>query len=55
MRRLFVPGYYSGFSNNKMSLDIAVVAGPPDRPDLGALSLSYCPDGPRWTCPPTAQ
>jgi hypothetical protein len=25
MRRLFVPGYYSGFSNNKMSLDIAVV------------------------------
>ena len=24
MRRLFVPGYYSGFSNNKMSLDIAV-------------------------------
>jgi GDP-fucose protein O-fucosyltransferase len=25
MRRLFVPGYYSGFSNNKMSLDISVV------------------------------
>lgn len=25
MRRLFVPGYYSGFSNNKMSLDIAIV------------------------------
>lgn len=25
MRRLFVPGYYCGFSNNKMSLDIAVV------------------------------
>jgi len=25
MRRLFVPGYYSGYSNNKMSLDIAVV------------------------------
>jgi hypothetical protein len=25
VRRLFVPGYYSGFSNNKMSLDIAVV------------------------------
>ena len=24
MRRLFVPGYYSGFSNNKMSLDIAI-------------------------------
>jgi len=24
MRRLFVPGYYCGFSNNKMSLDIAV-------------------------------
>jgi GDP-fucose protein O-fucosyltransferase len=24
-RRLFVPGYYSGFSNNKMSLDIAIV------------------------------
>ena len=23
--RLFVPGYYSGFSNNKMSLDIAIV------------------------------
>ncbi|HXJ77686.1 MAG TPA: hypothetical protein VMS64_03300 [Candidatus Methylomirabilis sp.] len=23
-RRLFVPGYYSGFSNNKMSLDIAI-------------------------------
>jgi hypothetical protein len=25
VRRLFVPGYYSGFSNNKMSLDIAIV------------------------------
>ena len=25
MRRLFFPGYYSGFSNNRMSLDIAVV------------------------------
>src|SRR4051812_18630163 len=25
MRRLFVPGYYCGFSNNKMSLDIAVI------------------------------
>lgn len=25
MRRLFVPGYYCGFSNNRMSLDIAVV------------------------------
>ena len=25
MRRLFIPGYYCGFSNNKMSLDIAVV------------------------------
>jgi hypothetical protein len=25
MRRLFFPGYYSGFSNNKMSLDIAIV------------------------------
>jgi hypothetical protein len=25
VRRLFFPGYYSGFSNNKMSLDIAVV------------------------------
>jgi hypothetical protein len=25
VRRLFVPGYYCGFSNNKMSLDIAVV------------------------------
>ena len=25
MRRLFVPGYYCGFSNNKMSLDIAIV------------------------------
>lgn len=25
MRRLFIPGYYSGFSNNKMSLDIAVI------------------------------
>ncbi len=25
MRRLFVPGYYCGFSNHKMSLDIAVV------------------------------
>ncbi len=25
MRRLFIPGYYSGFSNNRMSLDIAVV------------------------------
>ncbi len=24
MRRLFIPGYYCGFSNNKMSLDIAV-------------------------------
>ncbi len=24
-RRLFIPGYYSGFSNNKMSLDIAIV------------------------------
>jgi GDP-fucose protein O-fucosyltransferase len=24
VRRLFVPGYYSGFSNNKMSLDIAI-------------------------------
>lgn len=24
MRRLFVPGYYSGFSNQRMSLDIAV-------------------------------
>jgi hypothetical protein len=24
-RRLFIPGYYSGFSNNKMSLDVAVV------------------------------
>jgi hypothetical protein len=24
-RRLFVPGYYSGYSNNKMSLDIAIV------------------------------
>src|SRR5215470_11645578 len=24
-RRLFIPGYYAGFSNNKMSLDIAVV------------------------------
>jgi len=23
-RRLFIPGYYAGFSNNKMSLDIAV-------------------------------
>jgi hypothetical protein len=23
--RLFVPGYYSGYSNNKMSLDIAIV------------------------------
>lgn len=25
VRRLFIPGYYSGYSNNKMSLDIAVV------------------------------
>jgi hypothetical protein len=25
MRRLFMHGYYSGFSNNKMSLDIAIV------------------------------
>ena len=25
VRRLFIPGYYSGFSNNKMSLDIAIV------------------------------
>jgi len=25
MPRLFFPGYYSGFSNNKKSLDIAVV------------------------------
>lgn len=25
MRRLFIPGYYSGYSNNKMSLDIAIV------------------------------
>jgi hypothetical protein len=25
VRRIFVPGYYCGFSNNKMSLDIAVV------------------------------
>lgn len=25
MRRLFVPGYYCGFSNHKMSLDVAVV------------------------------
>src|SRR5215470_1883802 len=25
MRRLFIHGYYSGFSNNKMSLDIAIV------------------------------
>jgi hypothetical protein len=25
VRRLFVPGYYCGFSNNKMSLDIAIV------------------------------
>lgn len=25
MRRLFIPGYYCGFSNNKMSLDVAVV------------------------------
>ena len=25
MRRLFMPGYYCGFSNHKMSLDIAVV------------------------------
>ena len=25
VRRLFIPGYYSGFSNNRMSLDIAVV------------------------------
>ena len=25
MRRLFIPGYYCGFSNNKMSLDIAIV------------------------------
>jgi hypothetical protein len=25
VRRLFIPGYYCGFSNNKMSLDIAVV------------------------------
>ena len=25
MRRLFLPGYYCGFSNNKMSLDIAIV------------------------------
>jgi hypothetical protein len=24
-RRLFIPGYYSGYSNNKMSLDIAIV------------------------------
>jgi hypothetical protein len=24
-RRLFIPGYYAGFSNNKMSLDIAVI------------------------------
>ena len=24
-RRLFIPGYYSGFTNNRMSLDIAVV------------------------------
>ncbi|HEX5692709.1 MAG TPA: hypothetical protein VFX76_22005, partial [Roseiflexaceae bacterium] len=23
-RRLFIPGYYSGYSNNKMSLDIAI-------------------------------
>lgn len=25
VRRLFVPGYYSGYSNNRMSLDIAIV------------------------------
>ena len=25
VRRLFIPGYYCGFSNNKMSLDIAIV------------------------------
>jgi GDP-fucose protein O-fucosyltransferase len=25
VRRLFVPGYYCGFSNNKMSMDIAVI------------------------------
>lgn len=25
VRRLFIPGYYSGYSNNKMSLDIAIV------------------------------
>lgn len=25
MRRLFIPGYYSGYSNNKMSLDIAIM------------------------------
>jgi hypothetical protein len=25
IRRLFIPGYYSGYSNNKMSLDIAIV------------------------------
>jgi hypothetical protein len=24
-RRLFIPGYYAGFSNNKMALDIAVI------------------------------
>lgn len=24
VRRLFIPGYYSGYSNNKMSLDIAI-------------------------------
>ena len=52
MRRLFVPGYYSGFSNNKMSLDIAIVLAHL----TGRVLVPYrfrLPRRHRWTCRPT--
>ena len=50
MRRLFVPGYYAGFSNQKMSLDIAVGLAYL----TGRVLVPYRFREPRWF-PPTAE